>query len=265
MFKAEEEIEDMKKDKKIPNSLITRTRTSKMKIIELSIKTFIQKARKLNNPNEKISNLPPKVMKEKLNQFFTIITITTTHFNDFFYHGDKLNLVEQYFSYQTQKEVQRENSDFKGDLREVFENCPRTEIMINFSQNMVRNALSKILIKQKLPRLNKYHEENYDYIQFKPNTEQAWKAMINISKFLSIPENTKFGEFIRAKDTLNYAIFAAMVIEAKKIYLEAFYREKKLEESPMSFEKWERWMKRKKKFLKISLKKPQNLSMIQKF
>lgn len=232
IIKVEKDLDKMKKEKKMTESLFKRTRNSRMRFLESEIRSLAKKYLVKGLENAEI------IKKD----FMAVIYNTTTFFNDFYLQDDKEKLVTQYFNYQTLQELEREKSGFKGNLLEVFENCYRTQLMVNFSQGFVKEAISKITVKQRVPALNKYKKNNYIFVDFQPSAEQAWNSLINLSKLLGLSHKTQLGQLFKEGDSFNYAVIAAMVLEMKEIYLKAFYREKKLKEESLSLEKWFKWM-----------------------
>lgn len=227
IVKTEEKLNQIKSDKKSPCSLFKRTKASKMKLIEISIKSFLKKMIKEADPFADIKN--DKDINAKKIEFMSIISNTTTEFNDFYYQSDKTVIIQKYLDEQIEKEIQRENSDSKEDLREVFNNCPKTELISIFSDSYIQNSISKILV-----------QGSSGYEKYEPCVTEAWSALINFSKFLGLEENTKLGSLFRKRETINFAVITAWVLELKKIYLDLFYKEN---EKTWSLENWKKIMK----------------------
>lgn len=241
LFKSEEDLKKMENDKKTPKSLFERVKASKMKLNQIQAKKFVFETKKAKNPKIKLS---PKTLSKLADEFFMITTISTTHFNDFYNNSKNTKeFVQSYFNIQVQNEVLRETTGFEGDLRQIYDLCPRTQILLNFSGNCMKEALNKVIVQKKLPILNKYKSENTTFEAFKPSSSQAWNAMLSFSKLLSMPNSTKIGELIN-QNPINYAIVTGWILEIKKIFLDAYYREDGLKNEPMSLERWIRWMSR---------------------
>lgn len=219
ILKVEAKIEEMTKDKKTPKSFISKFKCSKMKIVEMELKSLIKK------------HVSEKDLEVKLAEFFCIYNLTVTEFKEYKLREDKNSLVLQYLNTQANMETERENSNFKGDLREILDHCQQTEFLLNFSSGFIKESLSKIRLVKNTGSISK----------FTPTINQAWFGLMNISKLLGFPKTSKIGKLISEGN--NPLIIASWILEAKKIYLDAYYKPT----DTMSLQKWNDWMSGKEK------------------